>query len=142
MHNFFNRNDDMQASKIITQFRQLMAEGKREAAFDMLTDDAYWHVDEIGAPWSGVFHGKDQIIAHFSRIDGTTSGFSRKIDQLFEEGDTVIEIGSLDCVLVKTGEPFHTEYVSVYKTRNGQLAYYRIYEDSLKLHRAYFKENA
>jgi ketosteroid isomerase-like protein len=73
---------------------------------------------------------------------GTTRDFSRKIDRLFEDGDTVIEIGSLDCVLVKTGEPFHTEYVSVYQTRNEQLAYYRIYEDSLKLYRAYFKEQA
>ncbi len=38
--------------------------------------------------------------------------------------------------------PFHTEYVSVYQTRDGKLSYYRIYEDSLKLYRAYFKEQA
>ena len=132
----------MTASQIIQQFRQLMGSGQREAAFAMLTDDAYWHVDEIGAPWSGVFHGREAIIEHFSKIDGTTRGFKRQIDRLFEEGDTVIEIGSLDCELVKTGEPFHTEYVSVYQTRDGKLSYYRIYEDSLKLYRAYFKEQA
>lgn len=130
----------MKPSQIIERFRLLMAQGQRDAAFAMLTEDAYWHVDEIGAPWSGVFHGRDAIIEHFSKIDGTTRHFKRKIDRLFEDGDTVIEIGSLDCELVKTGEPFHTEYVSVYQTRDGKLSYYRIYEDSLKLYRAYYKE--
>jgi ketosteroid isomerase-like protein len=132
----------MTSSQIIERFRKLMGEGQRDAAFTMLTDDAYWHVDEIGAPWSGVFHGREAIIQHFGKIDGTTRGFKRQIDRLFEDGDTVIEIGSLDCELVKTGEPFHTEYVSVYQTRDGKLSYYRIYEDSLKLYRAYFKEQA
>jgi ketosteroid isomerase-like protein len=40
---------------------------------------------------------------------------------------------------VKTGEPFYTEYVSVYKVQAGKITYYRIYEDGLKLYLAYNK---
>jgi ketosteroid isomerase-like protein len=129
----------MKSSQTIQQFRQLMTDGDQDAAFDMIAEDAYWHVDEIGAPWSGVFNGRKSIIEHFAKISGTTKDFKRHIDKIIEDEEYIIEIGSLSCVLVKTGEPFYTEYVSVYKVQAGKITYYRIYEDSLKLYLAYNK---
>jgi len=31
----------------------------------MIADDAVWHSDEIGAPWSGIHCGKENIKKHF-----------------------------------------------------------------------------
>lgn len=129
----------MSAMKVITEFRELMGKGDREKAFELIDKDAIWNSDEIGAPWSGIHKGITAITKHFEAVSGTTKQFKRNIDQLFEKENLVIEIGSLSCILNKTNKPFETEYVCVYKVNNGKITYYRIYEDSLKLYKAYYE---
>jgi ketosteroid isomerase-like protein len=134
-------DDASSPANVVARFRQLMADGNKSAAYAMISDDAYWQNDEIGAPWSGIYHGQHAVIGQFSKMAGTTRNMTRHTDRVLTDGDSLIEFGSLDCILVKTGKPYHTEFVSVYKVRDGKLTYYRIYEDSLKLYRAYYSKN-
>lgn len=126
---------------IVTKFQQLMSDGDTASAFQLIDDTATWHSDEIGAPWSGVHHGIDEIKQHFQNISGTTKNFQREIKELIEHGDLVIELGGLTCILNKTGQPFATEYVCLYGVRDHKIISYRIFEDSLKLYRAYFSDS-
>lgn len=121
----------MKNLELIESFQSLMAEGKQEEAFDLIAKDALWHSDEIGAPWSGIHQGIDAIKAHFGNISGTTKDFARQTHQWIEQGELLIEIGSLSCVLNKTGEPFATEYVCLYTVKSDKIQSYRIFEDSL-----------
>ncbi|MDF1796033.1 MAG: nuclear transport factor 2 family protein [Coxiellaceae bacterium] len=130
--------------EIVKQFQQFMAQGEQAQAFAMITDDAVWHSDEIGAPWSGIHEGINAIKEHFQNISGTTQQFKREIKQCIEQGDLVIELGGLSCILNKTNLPFETEYVCLYGVKDKKIFSYRIFEDSLRLYRAYFpktKEN-
>ncbi len=124
--------------ELVKAFQQSMAEGDRDSAFKLIDDNAMWHSDEIGAPWSGIHHGIEQVKLHFNSITGTTKNFKRVIAEMIEAGDKVIELGSLSCILNKTNKPFATEYVCIYTVINAKIVSYRIFEDSLKLYRAYF----
>ena len=119
-------------------FYTLRTDGEKQAALDMIAADAVWHSDEIGAPWSGVHRGKEAINEHFEAISGTTEKFRRYDQKFIEQGEWVIELGSLSCILNKTKKPFDTEYVCLYTIEGGKITSYRIFEDSLKLYRAYF----
>lgn len=130
----------MTSSELIQHFQSLMGMGKREEAFDLIDNKATWHSDEIGAPWSGIHHGIDEIKTHFGNISGTTKDFQREAKHWVEHGNLVIEIGSLSCILNKTNQPFATEYVCLYEVSDGKIISYRIFEDSLKLYRAYNHE--
>jgi ketosteroid isomerase-like protein/mannose-6-phosphate isomerase-like protein (cupin superfamily) len=123
---------------IIKTFQHNMEHGQQEQAFKMITDNAIWHSDEIGAPWSGIHKGIEAIKSHFQNITGTTKNFKRKIKEFIEHGDLVIELGSLSCILNKTNLPFETEYVCLYRLSENKISSYRIFEDSLHLYNAYF----
>ena len=125
---------------VVKDFQQHMSSGEKDQAFNMIADDAIWHSDEIDAPWSGVHQSKENIIKHFANIAGTTLEFSRHTDEFIEHNDLVIEIGSLRCILKKTNKPFDTQYVCLYRVSDNKITYYRIFEDSLKLFRAYYPE--
>jgi ketosteroid isomerase-like protein len=124
--------------ELVKAFQQCMGEGDRESAFALIDDNAVWHSDEIGAPWSGIHNGIEQVKLHFNNISGTTKNFQRNIGDMIEAGDRVIELGSLSCTLNKTNKLFVTEYVCLYTVINAKITSYRIFEDSLKLYRAYF----
>ena len=127
--------------EIIQNFQEGIAKSNFEDAFNLISDNALWHSDEIGAPWSGIHKGKAEILKHFDAIKGTTKNFKRHHQQFIGQGDLVIEIGSLSCTLVKTGKPFDTDYICLYEIVGGRIASYRIFENSLKLYNAYFGEN-
>ena len=52
----------------VQRFQQLMAKGDPLSSLAMIADDATWHSDEIGAPWSGIHKGIAEIKAHFNNI--------------------------------------------------------------------------
>jgi hypothetical protein len=129
---------------IIKKFQSHMGDGEQAQAFKMISDNAIWHSDEIGAPWSGIHKGIDAIKLHFQNISGTTKNFKRHTKEFIEHGNLVIELGSLSCILNKTDLPFETEYVCLYEIAGDKISSYRIFEDSLHLYNAYFpktKEN-
>ncbi len=123
---------------LIKKFQNHMACGEHDQAFDLIADDAVWHSDEIGAPWSGIHKGIDVIKRHFQNISGTTQEFKRHTEQFIEGGGLVIELGGLSCILNKTGLPFKTDYVCLYGLEGNKISSYRIFEDSLRLYNAYF----
>jgi len=126
----------MQGIELVKKFQQQLSQDSK-AAFDLIAQDAVWHSDSIGAPWSGTHRGKENVIKHFASIKGTTTHFKRHIDDFIEKGNLVIELGSLSCILNKTNKPFQTEYVCLYRFENGKILSYKIFEDSLKLYQAY-----
>ena len=126
---------------IVNKFQNLLSKKDLDEALGLVAEKAIWHSDEIGAPWSGIHHGKNDIKAHFDSISGTTKYFKRHHQDFIQADDLVIEIGSLSCTLNKTGEPFSTEYVCLWKVVDHEIVSYRIFEDSLKLHLAYYKKN-
>ena len=126
--------------ELVKKFQNLMQQKKQEEAFQLIDSDATWHSDEIGAPWSGIHKGIKEIKKHFANITGTTTDFTRNTCELFAYKNMVIEFGSLSCILNKTKQPFATEYVCIYKVKDDKISYYRIFEDSLKLYRAYFND--
>ena len=133
------QNDNLVA--LVQSFQQLMSTKQLDAALQLVDTKAVWHSDEIGAPWSGIHHGMAAIREHFNNISGTTTNFERSILEIFSHKNLVIEIGSLSCTPDKTGQPFATEYVCLYGIENNKIISYRIFEDSLKLYRAYFSSN-
>ena len=126
---------------VVKKFQNLMAQGDQAQAFKMITDDAIWHSDEIGAPWSGVHKGIEAIKSHFQNISGTTKNFKRNTKEFIAHGNLIIEIGGLSCILNKTNLPFETEYVCLYEVTGDQISSYRIFEDSLHLYNAYFPKS-
>ena len=126
----------------VKAFAAFMKENNTSAAFDLIDDNAVWHSDEIGAPWSGIHVGKENIIKHFAAIRQETESFKKIVENYLEKDDMVIEICSLHCVFKKTKKPFDTRCVCIYMLKNGKIISYEVLENSLKLYQSYFPEDA
>ena len=87
---------------IVKAFSAFMKENNTSAAFELIDDNAVWHSDEIGAPWSGIHIGKENIAKHFAAIRKETESFKKVVEDYLEKDDTVIEIFSLQCIFKKT----------------------------------------
>lgn len=81
-----------------------------------------------GLPWSGRYHGPDGFFEFlgklFSHLETTL-----EIEQIFDAGDTIVQVGHASGVVRATGVPFRGREVHTLTLREGKLVHYRVFSD-------------
>jgi len=128
---------------IVKKFLKHQSKGELELALSYVSDDAAWYSDSIKAPWSGVHHGKAEIIKHFENIKASVRSFSKKTFDIVgsDSSPFVYEYGLLKCQFAHNLENFETYIISIYEIQDGKIKSYRVLENSLALHDSYHKLN-
>ncbi|HTF54126.1 MAG TPA: nuclear transport factor 2 family protein [Pseudonocardia sp.] len=79
-------------------------------------------------PWGGVRHGPDGFFAFLgallSHVDPTVA-----IEDLFDAGDHVVQVGHTSGTVLDTGAPFRAREVHVWQLRDGLITSYRVLID-------------
>ncbi|WP_119329372.1 nuclear transport factor 2 family protein [Cysteiniphilum halobium] len=128
---------------IIRKFLDHQKKAETEQVLALIAEDAVWHSDSIGAPWSGDFHGKNEITRHFANIRESVTSFSKTPMDIVASGNTnfVYEYGYLECTFKHNNEFFATYIISIYEIKDNQIISYRVLEDSNMLHQTYHKKS-
>lgn len=100
-----------------------------------LSEDVVWTIPGTDAsPVSGVFHGRDGVNEFFSKVLATfdIDGFAP--GQFFADGDTVVVLGTE--MAAPKGRPLAaTDWVHVFKVRDGHIVEFREYFDTAEFER-------
>jgi len=92
--------------------------------------DVEWTTPGEGVPTAGTRRGPAEVAQFFSAVAGIWDFTSFEPREYIASGDTVVAIGSYACVARPTGKPVGSEWVMVWKFRDGKAVYFREYTDT------------
>lgn len=72
----------------------------------------------------------------FMRLGGEWNGFAVREEDLIDAGDTVVTTGRYGGAYKTTGQSINAQFVHVWKFRNGKIASFQQYVDTLQTARA------
>ena len=118
--------------KTIAEVYQAFGRGDVAAIIDTVTDDVDWAAEAASsaAPWYGVRHGKDAVVAFFSDF-GSTMEVEEFTPVSFAANDTdVLTVVRFRARSRSTGKPATMNLHHYFRFRDGKIAYYRGTEDT------------
>ena len=106
--------------------------GDVEAVLGAMTDDIEWNEAE-GMPYGGRWIGPQAVAENvFGPVVADVENFSVVPEELYESGDTVISVTRYRGTGKATGAELDLQAVHVWDLRDGKLARFRLYADTVK----------
>jgi ketosteroid isomerase-like protein len=108
------------------------ARGDVPAVLGSFADDIEW-VEAEGMPYGGVYRGGEAIAQNvFGPITTDIDGFALVLEEVLDSGGTVAAILRYTGTGKATGEALDVPAVHVWDVRDGKLARFRQYIDTVK----------
>lgn len=102
---------------------------------DMAPDIAWTEAE--GYPYAGTFHGPQAILdGVFVRLATEWDGYTAVPDRYVSEGDEVVALGHYSGTYKATGRSFRAPFVHAWTLRDGRIARFVQYVDTVLVQRA------
>ncbi len=109
------------------------AKGDMAAALATMTADITWNEAE-NYPYAdhNPYVGPDAVLnGVFARIGADWEGFAAVPDEIIDGGDTVVALGHYSGAYKATGKPMRAQFAHVFRVKNGKIAAFQQYADTL-----------
>lgn len=107
--------------------------GDIPAILAVLTEDIEWTTLGEGVPTAGTHRGTSGVARFFEMVGKTWNFTAFEPSEYVATGDTVAVIGRYAAIALATGKPVASEWVMVWKVRDGKVSYFREYSDTQAL---------
>ena len=114
------------------------AKGDMPAALATMADDIVWNEAE-NYPYAdrNPYIGPQAVLMGvFARIGGDWENFAANSEELIDGGDTIVSLGHYTGVCKATGKPMRAQFAHVFRVKNGKIAGFQQYADTLGAARA------
>lgn len=128
---------------IVERYFAAFSAGDVEAALAYVHPDAVWHVD--GDPivgTVGIIRGRDAVRAWQTRFPSSFRPLDFSVDRLIAGAEDVMALGHFRHRVVSTGAIVDSDYAIRFTIRDGLIARYQIFEDSLLIAAAHANDGA
>lgn len=123
----------MTDAEIVRSFYGAVGSGDLPAGLALLTPDCAWTEMESFAP-AGVYRGPDSVRDEvFVRIGTEWEGFQLAVDHVLDGGDAIVGIGTYSGTCKATGKSLEARVVHVFRVRDGKIAAFEQFADTLKI---------
>ena len=121
-----------QSVEVVNRAYAAFAEGDVPAVLGVFADDIEWHEAE-GMPYGGVYRGGEAVAQNvFGPISEDVEGFGITPEELIGSGATVAAIVRYTGTGKATGKALDVPVVHVWDIRDGKLARFRQFIDTVK----------
>jgi ketosteroid isomerase-like protein len=117
---------------------EAFAKGDMPAALATMAADIVWNEAE-NYPYSdrNPYIGPQAVLMGvFARIGADWEGFAAVSDELIEARETIVSLGHYSGTNKATGKPMRAQFAHVFRVKNGQIAAFQQYADTLGTARA------
>jgi ketosteroid isomerase-like protein len=114
------------------------AKGDMPAALATMTSDIVWNEAE-NYPYAdrNPYVGPEAVLhGVFARIGGDWEGFTAVSDEFIDGGDAIVSLGHYSGVCKATGKTMRAQFAHVFRVKNGKIASFQQYADTLGTARA------
>jgi len=122
---------DREPVSVVTRLFEAFGRGDVPAILDLLREDVEWIAEgPPELPWAGVYRGRDGCVQFFTRI-GQHAEFERFEPREFvAQGEQVVVLGWERGRARSTGRTFENHWAMAFTLRDGEVAAFRLYEDT------------
>jgi len=109
------------------------AKADMPAALATMAPDIVWNEAE-NYPYAdrNPYVGPEAVLhGVFARIGGDWEGFAANSEELIDGGDTIVSLGYYTGTAKSTGKPMRAQFAHVFRVRNGKIAAFQQYADTL-----------
>lgn len=107
--------------------------GNVDAIAALLATDVEWTTPGEGVPTKGTRRSPAEVSEFFALVGRTWDFTAFEPREYVASGETVVAIGSYAGVSRATGKSVASEWVMVWRFRNGKVTYFREYTDTQAL---------
>jgi ketosteroid isomerase-like protein len=107
--------------------------GDIQSLLAVLSDNVEWTTPGEGLPTQGVRHGKAEVAKFFETVAATWSFNVFEPREYIASGDMLAVVGSYTATAQSTGKTVSSEWVMLWRFRDGQVAAFREYTDTQAL---------
>jgi len=114
------------------------AKGDMPAALALMAPDIVWNeADNYPYADRNPYVGPEAVLhGVFARIGADWEGFTAISDEIIEGGDTIVSLGRYGGVFKATGKPMRAQFAHVFRVKDGKIAGFQQYADTLATARA------
>jgi ketosteroid isomerase-like protein len=115
-------------TELLERTYRAMGEGDVETVLALIDPSiAIEQAEEL--PWGGRYQGIEGFAEFFGKLSGTITS-KVTVEQIFEAGDHVVEIGRTRGTVNATGVEFDVAEVHIWELRDGKAVSFRAYIDT------------
>ena len=107
--------------------------GDIAAILGALTDDILWITPGEGIPTEGTRRSAGEVAQFFASVADTWKFTAFEPREYIASGDSLAVTGHYAATVPSTGKTVAADWVMVWKFRDGKVAYFREYTDTLAL---------
>ena len=123
----------MADADVARRFYAAVEGGDLPGGLALIADDCAW-TEMAGFPYAGTYRGPEGVRDNvFMRIGADWDGFAMTVDDVLDAGDAVIGIGTYSGTSKATGKPMKARVVHVFRVRDGKIAAFEQFADTLKV---------
>jgi len=110
--------------------------GDIQALLSLFAEDIEWISPGEGLPLAGTYRGLAQVAGFFQKLSDTLEFSSFEPREFLAEGDRVLVVGYSSGKAKTSNRSFENHWVMAFTVRNGKVANFREYTDTLAAARA------
>ncbi|GAA1933306.1 hypothetical protein GCM10009837_68860 [Streptomyces durmitorensis] len=123
---------------VVQSFLEAFWVGDFDTAASLVAEEAVWHVDgDPGVPPTGLRHGRHRVRQWTDVFPGAFEPRGGSVLTTVAQGEDVIVCGRFHFLIRPTGKVIQGDYVMRFTVRDGHIARYQMFEDSLALANAF-----
>lgn len=117
--------------KIVQKLYADYGQGNIPAVVDALGDEIVFIQPKAGqSPLAGTYRGRKQVEDWFKKLDETSEEQDFEPREFIAQGDAVVVLGHYKFRAKSTGKTWESDWVMVWKVREGKLVSFQFYGDT------------
>ncbi|MFN7926091.1 MAG: nuclear transport factor 2 family protein [Bryobacteraceae bacterium] len=106
--------------------------GRGDVAFilERVAPDCTWVAPGTGIPNAGVYSGPAGVGAFFQKLASTENVTAFEPKEYFENGDSVVALGTEECTAIATGKQMKTDWAMLFRVSGGKVVYWQSFYDT------------
>jgi uncharacterized protein len=127
-------------TKTVRQGYEKFGSGDIAGLLSLFADDIQWTVPAIeNAAFAGSRKGRDSVAEFFGQLNEAEEITRFEPNEFIAQGDTVVVLGKSSATVRGTGRKYDTDWVHVFKLRDGKVASFAEFFDNAAATRAFQK---
>lgn len=126
---------EVQTKKVVDEFYDIQSGRKQGSLAELFADSVDFDLpgNEQKFPWVGKRQTKKEVEDYFEVLFQNIKSEKFTVEYIAIQGEHAVAVGQLSSVILKYNKTFNTQFVNIFKVRDGKIVKFHFMEDNYRL---------